>query len=149
MMAKFLYFTLLICNCTQARDGYWTSDIGQGIFESRLKNSDGYSCTIDCGAELSPIGQNARAFLEKNDIYYEPSTKNILAIKFNSIVYLIPFGNRSNGNDQKWRNILEGIISSASFSVYVNKKLLTSFSYKKESANKNVLNAEKCLQRKV
>ena len=65
MKARILLFTLLMCNCAHAQENIWTSDVGQGIYESRLRNLDGYFFTIDCGTELSPMGKNASAFLEK------------------------------------------------------------------------------------
>ena len=71
MKARFLIFTLLMCSCVRAQENSWTSDVGQRIYESRLRNLDGYFFTIDCGTELSPMGKNASAFLEKNGVYYE------------------------------------------------------------------------------
>ena len=147
MKDRFLLITLLMCSCAHAQENTWTSDVGQGIYESQLRGSDGYSFTIDCGAELSPMGKNASAFLEKNGVYYEPSKKNPLKIKFNNSIYVIPFGKRSSNNDLTWRNILEGITNTNTFSIYVNNKLLASFSYSRDSAKKNVLSAENCFNR--
>lgn len=147
MKARILLFTLLMCSFALAQESIWTSDVGQGIYESRLRNLDGYFFTIDCGTELSPMGKNASAFLEKNGVYYEPSKKSPLKIKINNSMYFLPFGKRSSDNDHAWRNILGGIINTNSFSIYVNNKLLASFSYTKDSAKKNILSAENCLNR--
>ncbi len=147
MKARFLIFTLLMCSCVRAQENSWTSDVGQGIYESRLRNLDGYFFTIDCGTELSPMGKNASAFLEKNGVYYESSKKSPLKIKINNSMYFIPFGKRSSDNDHTWRNILGGIVNTNTFSIYVNNKLQASFSYNKNSAKKNILSAENCLNR--